>query len=160
MIRKVQYKDAKEIVNIFNYYIINTTISFETEKLSVEEMESRIKEKTVNNPWIVYEENEKILGYAYVGEFSKRKAYNNTREVTIYVDKESRGKKIGTMLMKELIKICKEYKFHTLVSIITVPNEKSVMLHENFGFEKVGELKEVGYKQDKWLNVAYWQKKI
>lgn len=121
---------------------------------------NRIEEKTLYNPWIVYEEESKILGYAYVSKFNFREAYSKTREVTIYVDKDEQGKGIGSKLMNEIIKICKEYKFHLLVSIITVPNESSEILHEKFGFSKVGILKEAGFKMNKWLDVSYWQKKI
>ena len=160
MIRNVKKEDAEQIVKIYNYQIANTVITFETEELLIEEMENRIKEKTLYNPWIVYEEKSRILGYAYVSKFNFREAYSKTREVTIYVHKDEQGKGIGSKLMNEIIKSCKEYKFHLLVSIITVPNESSEILHEKFGFSKVGILKEAGFKMNKWLDVSYWQKKI
>ena len=160
MIRYVRKEDAEQLVNIYNYYIENTTITFETEKIDTAEMENRIKKKVLDNPWIVYEEGNKILGYAYVGEFNSKEAYNKTREVTIYVEKDEVGKNIGTKLMRALIEKCKEYEFHLLISIITVPNMKSEVLHERFNFEKVGVIKEAGFKMDKWLDVSYWQLKI
>lgn len=160
MIRSVRISDAEEIVNIYNYYINETVITFETEELNVLEMEKRIVKKIENNPWIVYEEDGKILGYAYVSEFNFREAYSKTREITIYIEKDCKGRGIGTILMQELINECKKYEFHLLVSIITVPNEKSVKLHEKFGFNRAGGLEEAGYKKDKWLDVEYWQLKI
>ena len=68
MIREVCVRDAQEIVDIYNYYIENTNITFEESILSVEDMKQRIEEKLEhNNPWIVYEENGKVIGYAYLG---------------------------------------------------------------------------------------------
>ena len=160
MIRYVDKEDAKQLVDIYNYYIENTAITFETESIDVIEMENRIKKKTLDNPWIVYEENNKILGYAYVGKFNSKEAFNKTREVTIYVDKEELGKGIGSKLMNELIEKCKEYKFHLLISIITVPNAGSEILHEKFRFKRVGVLNDAGFKMNKLLDVAYWQLKI
>lgn len=160
MIRSVEINDAEAIVKIYNYYITNTVVTFETKAVKCDEMKNRIKDKIEKNPWIVYEEEGEILGYAYVGEINPKEAYSKTREVTIYVDKNSIGKGIGSKLMKELIKRCKEFKFHLLVSLITVPNEKSMILHERFGFERAGLLKEAGFKMNKWLDVSYWQLKI
>ncbi len=160
MIRYVRKEDAKQLVDIYNYYIENTTITFETEKIDTSEMENRIEKKVLDNPWIVYEENNRILGYAYVGRFNSKEAYNKTREVTIYVDKDEVGKAIGSKLMEELIEKCKEYKFHLLISMITVPNIKSEALHERFNFKKVGVINEAGFKLNRWLDVSYWQLKI
>lgn len=160
MIRYVNIEDAEQLVNIYNYYIKNTVITFETECIDVTDMKNRIKKKVIDNPWIVYEENNKILGYAYVGEFNSKEAFNKTREVTIYVDKDELGKGIGSKLMYELIERCKEYKFHLLISIITVPNAGSEVLHQKFKFKRVGVLNDAGFKMNKWLDVAYWQLKI
>lgn len=66
MIREVKLSDAKAIVNIYNYYILNTNITFEEKQLTVDDMEERIIEKTAKHPWIVYEMNGQVIGYAYL----------------------------------------------------------------------------------------------
>lgn len=160
MIRKVEIKDAKQIVDIYNYYILNTVITFEEEELTVAEMEKRIEEKTRTNPWIVYEEEGHILGYAYLGTFRERSAFRFTKESSIYLDKDASGKGIGSKLYKKLIKLAKEYNINVIVGVITLPNEASIAIHQNFGFERVGSIKEVGFKQNKWWDVDFWQKKV
>jgi phosphinothricin acetyltransferase len=160
MIRKVEIKDAKQIVDIYNYYILNTVITFEEEELTVAEMEKRIEEKTRTNPWIVYEEEGHILGYAYLGTFRERSAFRFTKESSIYLDKGASGKGIGSKLYKKLIKLAKEYNINVIVGVITLPNEASIAIHQNFGFERVGSIKEVGFKQNKWWDVDFWQKKV
>lgn len=157
MIRNVQIEDAKEIANIYNYYILNTNVTFEVESLEVKEMEKRIVEKTKTNPWIVYEEDSKIVGYAYAGEWKSRAAYRFAKEISIYLDINARGQGVGTKLMKELLEKCKDQDIHTLMAIITIPNDTSLALHKRFGFEKAGYFKEVGFKSEKWLDVIYLQ---
>lgn len=158
MIRNVKVEDAKEIVDIYNHYILNTNVTFEVEALASDEMAKRIEKKIKDNPWIVYEEDNKILGYAYVGEFRERIAYKFTKEVTIYLDKSVVRRGIGTKLMEALIERCKtEYDIHTLISVVTVPNASSISIHKKFGFERVGYFKEVGFKNNKWLDVEYLQ---
>ena len=87
MIRSVTIEDAKEIVEIYNYYILNTNITFEEKELDVEEMERRIELKIKNNPWTVYEKNGQVLGYAYLSEWHERSAYRFSKEVSIYLHK-------------------------------------------------------------------------
>lgn len=158
MIRNIRLEDAEEIVDIYNYYILNTNVTFEADELKKEEMASRIEEKTKDNPWIVYEENNNILGYAYVGDFRGRIADRFTKEVSIYLKNDSVKRGIGTKLMKALIEICNnEYDIHTLISVVTMPNNASTAIHKKFGFERAGYFKEVGFKNDKWLDVEYLQ---
>lgn len=157
MIRNVKLEDSKEIVDIYNYYILNTCVTFDMDKLDSKDMEKKIKEKINKDPWIVYEEDNKILGYAYVGEWRSKAAFNFTKEVTIYLNPVEKGKGIGTKLMDELIKRCKENGINTLISVITVPNDASTYLHEKFGFKKVAYYEKVGFKQEKWLDVESWQ---
>ena len=157
MIRNVRIEDAKEIVDIYNYYILNTNVTFEIDNLELEEMERRIVESTKSNPWIVYEEDNKIVGYAYVGEWKARVAFRFAKEISIYLDTNAKGRGIGTKLMEKLLEECKNCDIHTLISIITMPNDTSMALHKRFGFEKAGYFKEVGFKGEKWLDVIYLQ---
>lgn len=159
MIRSVTIEDAKEIVEIYNYYILNTNITFEEKELDVEEMERRIELKIKNNPWTVYEKNGQVLGYAYLSEWHERSAYRFSKEVSIYLHKNFCGVGIGKQLLENIIDIAKEEKYNTkvLVSGITIPNDSSIGIHERFGFEKVAEFKKIGFKNNEWLNVGYWQ---
>lgn len=157
MLRNVSIEDAKEIGDIYNYYILNTNVTFEIDSIELEEMKRRIVKTTKFNPWIVYEEDNKILGYAYIGEWKAREAFRFAKEISIYLDPTAKGQGIGTKLMEKLLEKCENYDVHTLISIITMPNNTSMALHKRFGFEKAGYFKEVGFKGEKWLDVAYLQ---
>lgn len=158
MIREVKLSDAKAIVDIYNYYILNTNITFEEKQLTVDDMEERIIEKTAKHPWIVYERNGQVIGYAYLSGWHSRSAYRYSNEASIYLDRNEKGHGIGKELFAQLLEVSKDYGVHTIVSGITIPNAESISLHEKFGFKKIAEFKEIGFKNNKWLNVGYWQK--
>lgn len=157
MIRKAIPEDAQAIVSIYNYYVENTTITFETNPVSAEEMADRIADISGKYPYFVYEEAGKIVGYCYVSSWKKKAAYNKTVESTIYIDKDFQGKGTGRMLMNKLIDELRKKSFHAIIACITIPNPISVKLHEEFGFKQVSEFKEVGYKFEQWIDVGDWE---
>lgn len=160
MIRDCNLSDAESICKLYNYYIKNTTITFEETPLTPGDIKERIKIVTQKYPWLVYEDNEKVIGYAYAGEFKSRCAYRFTVESSVYLDNSKHKKGIGTELYTELIKQLKQQKIHSAIGVISIPNETSIKLHEKIGFTKIGTLKEVGYKFNKWIDVEYWQLKL
>ncbi|MDR2385697.1 MAG: GNAT family N-acetyltransferase [Tannerella sp.] len=157
MIRKVAPEDAPEILNIYNYYVKNTTITFETEPVSEEEMQKRIAAISQEYPYLVYEENGNIRGYCYANLWKKRCAYRHTLESTVYIDKNHFRKGIGRALMNRLIEELRNTDAHAVIACITIPNEKSVSLHEKLGFKQVSEFREVGFKFGKWLDTGDWE---
>jgi phosphinothricin acetyltransferase len=157
MIRKVQLKDASELKDIYNHYILNSVISFELHAIDTNEMVKRIEKVYNTLPWIVYEENSKILGYAYAGKWKERSAYQQSVESSVYIKNDQQGRGIAFMLYFELIEQLKKINIHAIMGGIALPNEASIALHEKMGFEKVAHFKEVGYKFGRWIDVAYWQ---
>ncbi|MCD8044188.1 MAG: N-acetyltransferase family protein [Tannerellaceae bacterium] len=157
-IRNVLKDDAPEICRIYNYYIENTCISFETEPVSAKEMETRIQDVlNAGFPYYVAEVNNKIVGYVYIHTWHSRRAYDTTKEMTIYLDKDERGHQYGTKLYEYLLSRINTEDTHVLIAGITIPNDASVKLHEKFGFRQVSHFKEVGYKFNEWRDVGHWQ---
>lgn len=157
MIRVVKPSDAKAIVEIYNYYILNTVVTFEESALSIGEMQTRITAKDPNMPWMVYEIENQVIGYAYASNWKHRSAYNLSLESTIYLDPKASDKGFGTKLYGALIKQLEHQKFHAIIGGISLPNEASIRLHEKLGFKKVAHFKEVGFKFNKWVDVGYWE---
>ena len=155
MVRKVNPNtDAKQITDIYNIYILNTTVSFETEPLTVAQMEQRISQISTYYPYFVWEEENKILGYAYVHQWKERAAYRDTVETTIYLAPNSKNKGIGTMLMKQLINECKAQNYRMLIACITGDNIASIEFHKKIGFTEVSHFHNVGKKFGRWLDVV------
>ncbi|MBO8475408.1 MAG: N-acetyltransferase [Bacteroidetes bacterium] len=157
MIREVRPDDAAQIAGIYNRYILETTISFETQPLSAEDMRKRIEEISSYFPYLVAENNGKLIGYCYAHPWKERAAYCKTLETTIYLASEAKGKGLGTRLMTQLIKECRNRGYHALIACITAENEESCQFHERLGFKKVSHFEQVGQKFGRWLDVADYE---
>ena len=158
MIRLVKRSDAQSICDIYNYYVQNTVVTFEEEAVLQAEMIKRIHEITEKYPWYVYETDGKIIGYAYASAWKSRCAYRYSVECTVYLQNNYTGKGIGKALYEALFSKLQQSNIHSIIGGIALPNESSIALHEKFGFAKVAHFQEVGYKFDKWIDVAYWEK--
>jgi L-amino acid N-acyltransferase YncA len=158
MIRPVELTDADAICGIYNSYIAETVITFEESPVSSEAMSARINQITATLPWLVACENGVVKGYAYAGRWHSRSAYRYSVETTVYVDRSSQRKGIGTSLYSELLARLQQLGRHRAMGVIALPNEASVALHEKLGFRKVGHFNELGFKFGKWIDVGYWQK--
>jgi len=157
MIRKVETQDVKAITDIYNQYIAETDITFETEQLDENTISKWINSISVICPYLVYLEDDRLLGYCYAHPWKERAAYSKSYETTIYISPESKGKGIGTKLMKRLLSDCRQHGIHALIACITAGNEASIRLHEKLGFCKVSHFRQVGMKFDKWLDVVDYE---
>ena len=157
-IREARLEDAAQICEIYNYYVRNTDISFEEEPVGHEEMARRIEATELHYPWIVYESEGAILGYAYASRWKERSAYRFVAETTVYVSVNHLGEGIGSALMEELLRRLAALKLHALMAVIALPNDKSVTVHEKCGFKKAAHFSQVGYKHSRWIDVGYWEK--
>lgn len=154
MIRNAKIEDAESIQRIYRYYVENTAISFEYDAPSALEMERRIQHYQENYPFLVLEENGRIMGYAYGSRYRDRRAYDFTAEISVYIDKEEIGKGYGKSLALELLEQLREISIYTVIAILTSGNERSLGMFLSLGFKLAGKLENVGYKQGKWQSIA------
>lgn len=158
MIRNVQLSDAKTIADIYNFYIENTVITFEEKVVTQYDIEQRIEKTLAKNfPYIVYEIDNDILGYAYLDNWRSRSAYDITLETSVYLHPEATKKGLGSILYAELIKRAKDIHIHSLIGVISLPNTPSQALHKKFNFELIGNFKEAGIKFNRLIDVEFWQ---
>ncbi|MDR0637081.1 MAG: GNAT family N-acetyltransferase [Treponema sp.] len=157
MIRPASVADAAAIAAIYNPYIEQTVISFEEMPVSLTSMEARIRAIGAEYPYLVWEDNNEVLGYAYLNKWKERLAYRFAVEDSIYIKMGHERKGIGRALLTRLIDEAHRRSLHAMVAVITVPNERSVGLHEKLGFRKIGQLDEIGFKLGNWLDVGYWE---
>lgn len=156
-IRKVELKDAAQIAEIYNYYILNTHHTFETEELSAAEMQLRIVETSEKYPFLVAEVDGEIQGYLYATQFKLRQAYKHSVEASIYVRNQAKQKGTGSALYEKFLEELQDTDVHAIIAGISLPNEASVRFHEKLGYEKVAHFREVGYKLGRWVDVGFWE---
>lgn len=158
MIRDVRPSDAERIAEIYNYYIEETIITFEYDKVTEEDIKLRI-EKIVKKklPFFVYEKDGYVIGYAYLNNWRERAAYDITMETSVYLDRNETGYGIGSILYKELIERSRKINIHSLIGVISLPNDESQKLHQKFDFKLIGNFRESGIKFGKLIDVEFWQ---
>ena len=159
-VRAVNPEDAESILKIYSPYIAETSITFEIETPSIEEMRNRIKNISSVYPWFVYEEGDEVKGYAYASKHRERAAYRWSVEFAVYVRTDSQGKGIGKILFSEVIDAVTRLGYYNAFGVITLPNERSIALHESFGFTPAGVTRNCGYKLGAWHDVSIWQLKL
>ena len=156
-IRMAEEGDAQAICDIYNGYVLDTTITFEQHAVPAPDMAARIRNVSAEYPWLVADSDLGLLGYAYATRWRSRAAYDRTAESTIYVRSDATGSGIGFPLYLALLEELRARSVHAVVGCIALPNPGSVAFHEKCGFKKVGHFPEVGRKFDRWVDVGFWQ---
>ncbi len=158
MIRSATENDVAAIREIYAPYVNETAISLENEVPSLEVARQRWHEGAARFPWLVYERNGEIAGYAYAGVFRTRPAYAWTVESTVYVRQGVHGRGIGRALYERLFDIVRRQGAINILAVITLPNDASVQLHERLGFAPVARIADAGFKMGAWWHVGFWQR--
>lgn len=159
-IRAVNIVDAEAICHIYNHYVSNTSISFEESAVTPLEMSRRIVDVSEKLPWLVLERDGIIEGYAYATPWRVRAAYRFSVEVSVYLSPAVIGKGYGTSLYELLLEHLSKLGVHLAIAGIALPNDASVKLHEKMGFRKAAHFEQVGFKNQQWIDVGYWQKML
>lgn len=159
-IRMVSNDDAEACAAIYAPVVRETAISFETDPPTVDEMAVRIDEYLKIAPWLVYEMDGNVLGYAYGSKFRPRLAYRWSVEASTYLAPEARGRGVGTKLAVLLIDLLRIQGFQSVYSVIALPNPASERLSEKLGMKQVGLLPKSGFKLGEWYDVAQWHMEL
>jgi phosphinothricin acetyltransferase len=156
-IRTATVDDALGILNIYSPYIVNTSLTFESEVPSINNFSKRIGDYLQEWPWLVCEIDNQIAGYAYASRYRERVCYQWSVECSVYIHDQYMHKGIAQALYVGLMEILKIQGFRNVYAVINLPNPKSVSFHEQFGFSWFATYDHVGYKLGEWKNVGWWK---
>ncbi len=156
LLRSAAPADAAAIQTIYAPYVRDTCISFETEPPSIEEMRLRIEKILPRWPWLVCEEEGKVVAYAYAGEHRSRAAFRWAVEVAVYVRQDQHRRGHGRRLYARLLSLLRQQGFYHAYAAIYVPNPASVALHEAVGFQPCARFPKIGFKLGEWRDVGWW----
>jgi len=159
--REASENDLMAILEIYNDAILNTTAIYAYEPHDIEERKQWYDErKEKGHPVLVYEEDNKITGFATFEQFRSYPAFKYSLEHSVYVHKDYRKRGIGIRLMKQLIKSANELGYAIMVAAIDSENTGSIELHKKLGFEYAGTIKKSGFKFGKWLDLVFYELKL
>jgi L-amino acid N-acyltransferase YncA len=157
VIRLASASDAAAAAAIYAPYVTGAVISFEAVPPSLEEMASRIASTLSYAPYLVYEKDGEVLGFAYAARHRERAAYRWSVDVSVYVHERAHRQGVGRALYTSLFALLRLQGFYAAHAGITLPNPRSVGLHEAVGFVPVGVYRSVGFKMGGWHDVGWWQ---
>jgi phosphinothricin acetyltransferase len=162
-IREARLEDLPYVREIYNYYVANSVVTFDEDKMSLAKWKAKFAHLTkLGLPFIVAESpNGTILGYALVSPWKDKRAYRYTVENSIYLGPASTGKGLGRVLLGELIDRSKQAGLKEILAVISDKGaEGSIALHESFGFVEIGRMGRVGFKFERWLGTVLLQKSL
>ncbi|HEX3019920.1 MAG TPA: GNAT family N-acetyltransferase [Chitinispirillaceae bacterium] len=159
-IRFANENDVESITEIYNEAITNTTATFDTEPLSVNNRLQWLINRGKDFPVIVAEKSGLVIGFAALNRWSDRKAYDISAELAIYVNSNYHRCGIGWALNSFILDVAEKTNLHTIVLRITSENKASLQLARNAGFTEVGILRSCGIKFGRLLDVVFMQKII
>jgi L-amino acid N-acyltransferase YncA len=158
VVRAATDADLLAIADIYNDAVLHTVATFDVEPQPPTHFAERVASRRPGDHVLVAETVGRVLGMAYAATYRPRPAYDGTRETSVYLAADARGRGVGRGLYDELLRRVDRDGIHTCLAVIAQPNPASQALHAAVGFEHVGTLREVGHKFGRWVDTAWWQR--
>ncbi len=159
-IRSAQPADVPAMLSIYDEFVRNTAVSFEYETPTPQEFSERLRAHIAVYPWLVYEENGAVLGYAYAGRAFERAAYAWNAEISCYLAPQARGRGVGRRLYAQIEEILSDMGVRKVFAVVTSANAPSVAFHRALGYRDAARFKDVGFKHGAWYDVLWLEKQL
>lgn len=160
MIRIARQEDIPQMLEIYRPFVEQTVYSFEYDLPCQRSFTARFLEHTAQFPWLVYEEGEKVLGYAYAGAPWERGAYRWCAEVSIYLAPQARSRGVGRAMYQRLEEILQAQGYARVYAVIVEENRESIAFHQALGYHQVARFAKCGYKMGRWLDTIWMEKEL
>ena len=154
--------DLPALTGIYNHFVEHTVATFDIEPFTVDARRPWLGHYAATGPHrlLVAELDGRVVGYATSGPFRLKPAYGRTVETTIYLDPSTTGRGLGSLLYGELLDLVTAEGMHRAYAGVALPNDASEALHRRLGFRDVGTFTEVGWKQDRWVDVRWYERAL
>lgn len=159
-IRVATEADVDAIAAIYAREVLEGHASFELEPPPRTRWEQKVAGTVRGDHLLVAEDGGEVVGYAYSSSYRPRPGYRHTRETSVYLAPGAQGRGLGRALYDDLLVRVREDGIHLVLAGVALPNPASVRLHESVGFECLGTMREVGRKFDRWIDVAWFQRRL
>ena len=159
-IRLARPDDGDALASIYRPAVVERPTSFELEPPEGDEMARRVAKLAGKLPWLVYERDGAVIGYAYASQHRDRAAYQWSVDVSAYVSADAHRGGVGRALYTELFAILVTQRYRNAYAGITLPNPASEGFHHAMGFVDVGVYHHVGYKLGRWHDVLWLERPL
>ncbi|HKO49789.1 MAG TPA: GNAT family N-acetyltransferase [Polyangiaceae bacterium] len=156
-IRPALPADCAAINDIYNHYVLHDTCTYQLEPETLEARFAWLEQHDGKHPVLVAEQRGELLAWGSLSAFHSRVGYRFSVEDSVYVRHDRQHRGLGKALLAELLAAAQSHGHHTVIALISADKSNSIALHQSFGFTPVGLLRQVGYKFETWLDVAYLQ---
>lgn len=156
-LREARPTDAAALLDIYAPFILHTTITFETEVPSEAAFAERVRQYAERFPWLLAEEEGRVLGYCYAATHRARSAYQWAVESSVFVAPQAQRRGLATTMYQTLLTALRAQGLHRVYAGVTLPNDASLGLHTALGFTPVGVYERVGFKHGAWRDTAWYQ---
>jgi len=157
LIRPATESDLVAINDIYNHYVQHSTCTYQETPDALATRQQWFRRHGDPHPVIAAEMDGRVVGWGSLSPYNARSAYRRTVENSVYVHHEQHRRGIGALLLRDLIARARNLGHHAIIAGIDAGQTASMALHARFRFEKVGHFKQVGFKQDRWLDVIYME---
>jgi phosphinothricin acetyltransferase len=155
---QLEDKDYRAVKEIYDHYVLNTTVTFSTQKVAISELKETILFDHPKYKSYIIKSGDNICGFTYFSQYRKRQAYDRTAEISVYLKPEFAGLGMGKKTLQKMETVALNNGIFVLIGIITEENHQSVALFKKCGFEKCAHFKKVGEKFGRLLDVVVYQK--
>lgn len=159
-IRRATAADVPAMLAIYDHFVRHTAVSFEYVTPNSEEFARRLADHTAQYPWLVWEEEGIVLGYAYAGRPFERAAYAWNAEISCYLAPEARGRGVGRQLYSAVEEILTRQGVRKVFAVVTSANGASLAFHKALGYREQARFCQVGYKLGAWYDVIWLEKQL
>ncbi|MFT4202069.1 GNAT family N-acetyltransferase [Gordonia sp. (in: high G+C Gram-positive bacteria)] len=158
-IRTASPTDCPTVADIYAHYVTTSVATFDTEARSADGWRSKLEAvRSAGRPFLVaVDHDDRVLGFSYLSPFRDRAAYAHTCEHTVYVAPGLERRGVGSALVSAMLAAARDTDVREILALIALPGEGSLTLHRRHGFVEAGVLRRVGFKFDKWIDVAILQ---
>lgn len=160
LFEEIREEHLTDVLNIYNYYVLNTTVSFHTELQSLPDMRQSVLSGDRRFRSYAIMRDGEMQGYVLIARHKNKQAYDTSGEITIYLKPGSGGQGLGGEALRFIEERAAELRFHVLVATVCADNEPSRRLFMKHGYEQSALFREIGHKFGKWLDIISYQKII
>lgn len=155
VIRLAEPDDGGALSDIYRPAVTDCATSFELDPPDGAEMARRVSRVLERTPWLVWERDGRVLGYAYATSLRERPAYQWSVEVSAYIHADAKRSGVGRTLYLSLFAALVVQGFRNAYAGITLPTPESVGFHKAMGFAPIGVYRGIGYKHGAWHDVIW-----